>query len=322
VFPFSDPEEKLHPEKVYSVPGATAEVGIVADGPVFTTRRTVTRGPRASELIRDITTFSELDTVVITNTIDKEDTMDPEGLFFSFPFAVEDPVIHAEIPYTWMRPERDQLSYSARDFYSLFHGVDVSGKNGGVTLVPIEAPLAIFGRIRTDEWSDTIDIDSGTVFSYFMNNYWFTNYRFHQGGKMMFRYALRPHAGPFDPAAATRFGWETGCPLTAFAGRGGTTTPDGMSSAGLIHISPDNVILSTIKRAQDGKGYILRLHEAEGKTTTATLTFPEGRDWSAHETDVVENRITSLDVKKASPPALTMEFPAHAIRTIRVVPSQ
>jgi hypothetical protein len=319
VFPFSDTEDKLHPQKDYSVPEATAEVEIVADGPVFTTRRTVTRGPRAKKLVREITTFADYDTVLITNTIDKEDTMDPEGLFFSFPFAIEEPVVRAEIPYTWMRPERDQLSYSARDFYSIFHGVDVSGKDGGVTLVPIEAPLVMFGNIRTDEWSDTIDLDSGTVFSYFMNNYWFTNYRFHQGGRMTFRYAIRPHAGQFDPATATRFGWETGCPLRAFA-------CDGEASAApsrwLMKVFPANVVLSTVKRAHDGNGYILRLHEAAGTATRAKLEIPKGYTWIASETDVVENNIASLNVSQSGSPTLEMELPPHAIRTIRVTPSQ
>ena len=42
----------------------------------------------------------------------------------------------------------------------------------------------------------------------------------------------------------------------------------------MVFANPNNVIVSAFKRAEDGKGYIVRLREMSGMATQATLHVP------------------------------------------------
>jgi alpha-mannosidase len=81
------------------------------------------------------------------------------------------------------------------------------------------------------------------------------------------RYALYPHAGGWREAntvaEALRFNrpmfWTTG------------TAP--ILAAPLVTAEPANVIIDTIKPAEDGKGFVIRLYESSGAATQAKLGF-------------------------------------------------
>ena len=49
-----------------------------------------------------------------------------------------------------------------------------------------------------------------------------------------------------------------------------------------------NVLLTTLKRAEDGNGIIIRLIETQGKKTTATVTLPHIAIAKALSTNLVE----------------------------------
>ena len=74
------------------------------------------------------------------------------------------------------------------------------------------------------EWINKIE-PSQTLYSYVMNNYWFTNYRAEQSGPTTLRYALRPHR-QYDPIAAQRFGIECSQPLVVMPARGDVPASD------------------------------------------------------------------------------------------------
>ena len=131
-----------------------------------------------------------------------------------------------------MRPELDQLPGSCKQWLTVGRWADVSNRDYGVTWATLDAPLIEVGAITADKLAQSSDPalwlarlpPSQTLFSYVMNNYWITNYRAFQSGPTMFRYSILPH-GPYDPAAAQRFGMERSQPLLAAAARG--PAPDG-----------------------------------------------------------------------------------------------
>ena len=47
----------------------------------------------------------------------------------------------------------------------------------------------------------------GTIFSYVMNNYWYTNYVAGQGGDFTFRYVITSGRN-LEPGQLSRLGWE------------------------------------------------------------------------------------------------------------------
>ena len=78
------------------------------------------------------------------------------------------------------------------------------------------------GMAKPEAWLARLE-PSQTLYSWVMNNHWFTNYKADQDGPTTFRYSLLPHK-QYDPAAAQRFGIERSQPLVAAAARGAAPT--------------------------------------------------------------------------------------------------
>jgi alpha-mannosidase len=104
-------------------------------------------------------------------------------------------------------------------------------------------------------------------------------------GHHHFHYALYPHAGTWKDALTVRHGWEYDYPLTAVV----TTAHAGALPAehSFASVSPDNVVLTAVKKAEDEKGLIFRVYEWAGKSATAEFHVPTGAA-SATVTNMME----------------------------------
>jgi alpha-mannosidase len=93
-------------------------------------------------------------------------------------------------------------------------------------------------------------------------------------GHHHFHYALYPHAGTWKDALTVRHGYEYNYPLTAVV----TTAHAGALPAehSFASVSPENVVLTAVKKAEDANGLIFRVYEWAGKETTAEFHVPPG----------------------------------------------
>jgi len=84
-------------------------------------------------------------------------------------------------------------------------------------------------------------------------------------------HVIRGSAPGFDPAAASRFGFEA---LNALETRLLTHRPGNLpgATASFFSIDPPGTLLYTVKNADDGDGLIFRMTELTGAATTASLT--------------------------------------------------
>jgi alpha-mannosidase len=99
-----------------------------------------------------------------------------------------------------------------------------------------------------------------------MNNHWHTNYRAEQEGRTVFRYAIHPHKA-FAPDDAARFGAGCSQPLLAMNGTAAQTLKS------RLRLSSEQVLVSALKPSDDGKGLIVRLFGASGKTEKVKLSW-------------------------------------------------
>ena len=276
------------------------------------------RGPVAPSIRQVFTLYAGAARIDVSTLIDKEETLTKEAVYCAFPFALEGPQARVEIPMASMAPGSEQLPCSCCDFYSIQRWVDFCGADWGVTWVSLDAPLVEFSRITTEAWADGAQLARGTVFSYTMNNHWMVNYKAAQGGLLEFRYALTTHDGAFDPVAAHRFGWETSLPLLALGARGaeGSSLPGG--SFGLIEVGPVSVHLQAVKRAEDGRGYILRLRELSGRSALALCRLPGVDIRRAYLTTLLEKDVAPLETDLGGVSVLIQPY---SIATLRVLPS-
>ncbi|ADJ25711.1 glycoside hydrolase family 38 [Dehalogenimonas lykanthroporepellens BL-DC-9] len=90
--------------------------------------------------------------------------------------------------------------------------------------------------------------------------------------KYTYEYSVYPHRGDWRQARSYRAGHEVNTGLTAFqlqlSPHRRKILPEAFS---FIEASPDNIIVSACKRAEDGSGVILRLYEAGGEETEAVI---------------------------------------------------
>ena len=93
-------------------------------------------------------------------------------------------------------------------------------------------------------------------------------------GEHHFHYALYPHAGTWKDALTVRHGWEYDYPLQAVVttAHAGSLPPEHSFAS----VSPDNVVLTAVKKAEDADGLIFRVYEWAGKETTAEFHMPPG----------------------------------------------
>jgi alpha-mannosidase len=249
-------------------------------GPLVASLVIESEAPGCHKLTRELRLIDGLDRVDIINVVDKKKVRSKEGVHFSFPFNVPDGVVRMDVPFAVVRPEADQLCGANRNFFSVQRWVDVSNQDYGITWATIDAPLVEIGAMTAPVSGGEFYIDvvpqfmksirpSQTLYSYVMNNYWFTNYKADQEGPTVFRYSLRPHAR-YIQYEAQRFGIERCQPLIAVPVDAETNI-----SKSLLSVEPASVIVTALKPSEDGKSLVVRLFNTGGKLEQARLTLAE-----------------------------------------------
>jgi alpha-mannosidase len=131
----------------------------------------------------------------------------------------------------------------------------------------------------------------------------------------VFRYALYPHRGNAASGDVVAAGYEFNYPLAVLPvhSQAGGFPP----CTSLLEVDASNVIVETIKKAEDGTGLILRLYEAchAGVKTEIKFGFPVSSAW---ETDLLENPIQELCVAMGTSGEnqIRLEFAPYEIKTI------
>ena len=134
-------------------------------------------------------------------------------------------------------------------------------------------------------------------------------------GRHHFAYSILPHAGPWDeqtiaaayalndpPLVVRTVGVDAGEPAPALS---------------LFSVDSDNVVVETVKRAEDGEGVIVRLYEARRTRSQVTLksAFPLAAAWRVN---LLEEKQAELAVQGDS---VTFQAKPYEIVTLRLLPS-
>lgn len=132
-------------------------------------------------------------------------------------------------------------------------------------------------------------------------------------GEHQFTYSLFPHQGDWRngtvPAA-----YALNDPLIARRVQGERTDTAGAAAGSLISASAGNVVIETIKQAEDGDGLIVRLYENERTSGPVALRagFPVA---AAHECNILEEHEADLDVQDRH---VSLAMAPYQIATIRL----
>jgi hypothetical protein len=216
----------------YQLPGGNSvpvgdsviSVRIKEKGPLLAEWEIESVAPGCKKIVRQIRLVAYQSSIGCTNTIDKQNVTDKEGIHFGFSFNISDPVFHIDIPCAVMRLEKDQIPEANRNWITFQRWLDVSDDQHGITWVSPDAPLFEAGGMTANimgdgpGWIKHIE-RKADIFSWVLNNHWYTNFPVSQEGIITFRYFIMPHDNGFRPFESNRFGIEHSQPLIAELGR-------------------------------------------------------------------------------------------------------
>lgn len=125
-------------------------------------------------------------------------------------------------------------------------------------------------------------------------------------------YAIYPHSGSYADAQVPRMAHDFNTPIrileqnesTAFAANGKS----------ILTCDSRDLIIDTIKRAEDGKGIIIRAYEANGSSGNASVTLC-GISGDVYSTDLLETEIGKIECDRNT---FTFEYKPFEILTFKV----
>ena len=278
---------------------------------------------------QEIIIYDELKRIDIANRLLKDSTPLLE-LYFAYPFNLDNPKVKFEAAGAIVTPIEDQIPGSNTDYYAVQHWVDVYKENFGVTWSSIEAHLVEFGGLWPGYLSEAHhgvtypgygheflkpgEIKKGYIYSYVMNTNYRTNFQPIQVSDMLFRYSFTSHKGDWIKGKSKDFGWEVQNPLIPVFMKGKRKGQLPLSTS-FCNVDKSNVILLTLKIAEDKDGIILRLMEMEGINTMVTITLPFINIKEAYLTNLVEENEKLLTCQRNT---VIAPIKAFGISTIRV----
>ncbi|MCC7499901.1 MAG: hypothetical protein IT160_20140 [Bryobacterales bacterium] len=252
----------------------------------------------------EITVYNGIRRVDFTNRIHKDEVRSKEALYFAFPFRVTPPELAYEIQNNWIRPNLDQLPGACRDWFTTQNGVVARDKDLSIAWATPDSPLITLTDINRGLWLRHLDVRNGHVFSYPMNNYWFTNYRASQGGDFTFRYYLSTGRTLTQPQLAA-FSGDTRSPLIPFnhydTGNVRLQAVTRRMPAGegrFFRLDSSHAAITAFKQAEDRNGFIVRIRETGGQGGPVTLESPVLPVGAAWLTNGVEENSRALPISK------------------------
>jgi hypothetical protein len=215
-----------------------------------------------------------------------------QASYFAFPWALAKPTFRYDIPNGFVNPARDLLEGGCSDWFAVQHLVNAEDSGLAISVATPDAPLVCLGDIYRGRWLPRFTNESPVVFSYALNNYWSPKWAGKKVAELQYRYTLTSNPR-FEPAVSARWGREARCPLELAALKSSDKLP-GLhghlppTQAGFVTLSPDNLVLTALKPAEDGQGLVVRILETGGCETDGVLDLPLLKLVSAHEANAVE----------------------------------
>ena len=304
-------------------------VAVIQDGDVFSTIRFAGASPVCPRITTELTIYHQLKRFDISARILKDPTPMVE-LYLAFPFSIPKPQFRLEAGGSVLEPIADQWPGSNTDYYAVQHWVDAFNDDYGVVWSTLDSPLAEIGGLWPGYVSsahhgvpgpqyghpflNNDQIKKGHLYSMVSYNNFRTNFFNVYSGDFLVRHAFTSHAGPWPDSNSWQFGWAVANPpTTSWMSKSAKGSLD--STASFLSIDAPNVLFLTLKKAENGNGYILRFFETEGKGTTAKVRVRMLGSFHAYETNLVEEDQRAL---KCHGDEFTVSIGSQSYATVRL----
>jgi hypothetical protein len=284
--------------------------------PFSTTLVMEASAPYLPYIATHITIYDSVKMVDVTVRLRKEENYGMEGVYVLFPFALERPRFLLETANAVYQAEKEQLPNSCRDWYSVQHGTGVTSGDGSASVLwaTRECPMVQLGGFHTGEWATGLQAPRGHIYSWLMNNLYFTNFKAAQSGQATFSFRFATTGGAATRSDVRAWGEAFALPMPA------RLAPVQPGTYRWLDVEPDTVPVQVLKQASDEGDVpgatIIRLKETAGKTTPVTLTWLGASPIRLSVVDLLESQPgTPLE---GDGKTFRLELAAHKLATLRL----
>ena len=256
-------------EKDFTRLDQVESIKLIEQGPVRATIR-ITRNWQNSKFVQEISLYAHLKRVDVVNDIDWHESH--ILLKAAIPLAASGPEATFEIPYgTINRPTTRNNSWeTARFEVPALRWADLGDGKHGLSLIndckygyDAKGNVLRLSLLRSPKSPDP-EADQG---------------------HHHFSYSLYPHAGDWKQSMTVRRGYEfnyrlEGMEVQAHTGRMA-------SEHSFVDVNADDLVLTAVKKTEDGDGLLLRFYEWAGKSGETEISVPDGAT-SARQTNLME----------------------------------
>jgi len=260
----------------------------------------------SSSIEQHLTLYEDLERIDFTTSIrwrGRKNTM----VLIAFPFRVPRGKVTYEVPFAGVTLGEDEMpgSYQGTGGRFVQNWVDISNDDFGVVFSTRNCCHRLTG-------TSICPIILRTAYSCGDPFYWYGN-----EGTHTFRHSITPHAGRLSKTAAFKRGWEFNNPfvLGEIAHPMGpvqdaTSLPETLS---FLEIDKPNVIVSALRKPEDGDGWEVRLFETEGTAGEVQLRFSAPVE-DAWQTDLMGRKAGAVECEGET---IGAKVDAYGIHTFR-----
>ncbi len=203
--------------------------------------------------------------------------------YYQFPFAVDNAQFFAQLNGPVMEPYKDLTGHSTDAYVGAREWSSVENGNFGIALIQWDSSLMEFGEIHPDKTCYSfgkLPEGKSALYSYIFTD-WLQMHNPDGEGDLRFRYAITSYAGSWRDAHIPNVARKATDPYYSLLEK---------------HIKADapNVQIVTVKAAEDGRGFIVRLRETEGKGVVTSLKRDFLKCRRLFRTDILENDIKKI----------------------------
>ncbi len=222
----------------------------------------------SSKLVQEFTLYRGLERIDVNVEVDWREKQ--KMLKLRFPFNVEAAQVVNEIPYGTIQRKANGDEEPMQSWIDVTGISSKDGKPYGLSLLndgkySFDASGADLGLtvLRSPIYAHhhPAEPQPGEFYSYI------------DQGIQRFTYSLLPHAGSWREAGTVQQAAALNQPPISLAA---TFHPQGTlpQRASFLQVEAENVIVSALKKAEDGDGWILRAYETQKQATQATISLP------------------------------------------------
>lgn len=219
-----------------------------------------------------------------------------EGVYFAFPFALEQPEVLFEMTGGVDRPQ-SRVPGSARHVQVVRHWAALGNPNASIALGTLEASLLEVGTIYLPypPYRATVEESrAGTLVAWAMNNVWDTNFALSQAGETRFCFAVASAAG--DPR---QLGMRTAAalarPLVGIVGAARPASRLAAAQGSFCTVDHPEVEVVMLTASRRGHDFVAMVHSLAANEIDVRVEFPAfdvGRVWLGTSLERDERDVT------------------------------